>query len=305
MEKKNQIKGTMMLFVASIVWGSSFAVQTTAAKYINAFTFNACRSFIAASFLWAVILIKTKGRPEGIKADANSYIAGLICGCVWFVGINLQQAGISSYPSDAAASGRAAFLSSTYVVFVALVSWFKNKKIHPLVLCATVVCVAGMYLLCGSDGISGIYLGDILELGGAIGFTAQIMIIDRFSSSDSIKFSCMQFMACGVLSTICALIFESPSWENILLALLPLCYVSILSSCVGNTLQIIGQKYAPPAIASIVMSLESVFGALAGWAFLNEQLSALEACGCALVFSSVILTQLPDIISLVGKKKRV
>ncbi len=296
--KKDKIKGSLMLFIAAFVWGTSFAAQTTAAKYVDAFTFNACRSFVAAAFLWVVICVRDREKPKEKYAtkELNPYFAGLVCGSVWFVGINLQQAGITAYPPEAAASGRAAFLSATYVVIVALAAWFKNKKIHPLVLVATLTCVAGMYLLCASEGLSGIYLGDVLELIGAVGFSVQIILIDRFSKVDGIKFSFMQFIVCGCLSLLCSFIFENPSLKNIALALLPLLFAGILSSGIGNTLQILGQKYAEPAVASIIMSLESVFGAFAGWMLLDERLSYLEIFGCVLVFVSVILTQLPDLL---------
>ena len=301
--KKNKIKGYIMLFTAAFIWGVSFAAQTAAAKYIDAFTFNACRSFVAAAFLFVVISARDRGKAKEKypSKSFNPYFAGLVCGSVWFVGINLQQAGITVYPAEAASSGRAAFLSSTYVVTVALASWFKEKKIHPIVLIATLTCMSGMYLLCASDGISGIYLGDILELLGAVGFCIQIMLIDRFSNADGLKLSFMQFIVCGVLSTVCSLIFETPSVKNIILALLPLLFAGIFSSGIGNTFQILGQNHAEPAVASIIMSLESVFGALAGWALLNERLSFVEACGCALVFASVILAQLPDFLHYKSK----
>ncbi len=296
--KKDRIKGSVMLFIAAFVWGTSFAAQTTAAQYMDAFTFNACRSFIAASFVWIVISIRDKGKAKEkyLSKELNPYFTGLICGSVWFVGINLQQAGITVYPSEAAASGRAAFLSATYVVIVALAAWFKNKRIHPLVLIATMTCVAGMYLLCASGGLSGIYLGDILELMGAVCFSVQIILIDRFAMVDGLKLSFTQFIVCGSLSVVCSLAFESPSLKNIALSLLPLLFAGILSSGIGNTLQILGQKYAEPAVASIIMSLESVFGAFAGWALLGERLSFVEICGCVLVFASVILAQLPDLL---------
>lgn len=159
-------------------------------------------------------------------------------------------------------------------------------------------------MLCLSGGFSVIYLGDILVLVSAVFFTAYILVIDHFSKLDSIKMSCIQFFVCGTLSLIATLIVEKPSMDVLLAAWLPILYAGILSSGVGYTLQMIGQKYAEPAVASIVMSLESVFAALAGWIILNERLSSNELIGCGLVFLSVILAQVPEFIKKAARLNR-
>jgi drug/metabolite transporter (DMT)-like permease len=220
---------------------------------------------------------------------------GAICGIILFFAVNFQQFGIAAYPEEAAASGRAGFLTATYVIMVALCTWISGKKLHPNVLIATVVCIIGMSMLCLSDGFYGIYLGDILVLVSAAFFTAYILIIDHFSNLDSINMSCIQFFVCGTLSLIAMFIFEKPNTDALLAAWLPILYTGIFSSGVGYTLQIVGQKYTQPATASIIMSLESVFAALAGWFILKECLNESELIGCALVFFAVILAQIPGL----------
>jgi drug/metabolite transporter (DMT)-like permease len=292
-------KGTLLLLLAALIWGMAFVAQSSAADKIGAFTFNASRSMIAALFLLAVILIRKMFGKVSIKtkeeaSSNNLVIGGTLCGITLFLAVNFQQFGIAAYPENTAASGRAGFLTATYVVMVALCAWASGKKLHPMTLVATVGCVIGMYMLCLYDGFSGIYLGDILVLVSAVGFTAYILVVDHFSKLDSLRMSCIQFLVCGILSLIATLIFEKPNAHALLAAWLPVFYAGIFSSGLGYTLQVVGQKYAEPAVASIVMSLESVFAALAGWIILNERLSFNELFGCGLVFLSVILAQTPE-----------
>ncbi len=129
------------------------------------------------------------------------------------------------------------------------------------------------------------------------------MIIDHFSAVDGVKLSCIQFLVCSILSMACAAIFETIEIQSLLFAWFPILYAGIISSGVGYTLQIIGQKYTEPAIASITMSLESVFAALAGWVLLGEHLKGQEILGCVLVFTAVILTQVPDLLNVIDRSK--
>lgn len=292
-------KGTLFLLLAALIWGMAFVAQTSAADKIGAFTFNASRSIIAALFLLLVIGIRKKPGKVLIKTKEKATsrhlaIGGTLCGITLFITVNFQQFGIAAYPENAAVSGRAGFLTATYVVMVALCAWVSGKKPHPMTLIVAVGCIIGMYMLCLSNGFSGIYLGDILVLICALGFTAYILVVDHFQKLDGFMLSCIQFFVCGVLSLIATLIFEKPSAQALLAAWLPIVYAGIFSSAIGYTLQIVGQKYADPAVASIVMSLESVFAALAGWIILNERLGFHELIGCGLVFLSVILAQVPE-----------
>lgn len=294
-------RGTLLLFLAALVWGMAFVAQSAAADSIGAFTFNGTRCLLASVFLLAVLFVrKLFGKPteksEEKAALGSTLRAGILCGVMLFFAVNLQQYGIGAYPADAAAAGRAGFLTATYVIMVALFSWFTGKKLRPAVILAAAGCLVGMYMLCLSGGLSGIYLGDVLMLAGAAGFAAYILTVDRFSKYDSLKLSCLQFLVCGTLSLIAMFIFEKPNVPTILNAWLPIVYAGVLSGGVGYTLQMTGQRYAEPAVASIVMSLESVFAALAGWVILSERLSGSELIGCVLVFASVLLAQIPDFI---------
>ena len=207
--------------------------------------------------------------------------------------MTFQQYGISVYPQGVAASGRAGFITATYVVMVSVVSVFMGKKMHWIIGVSVTGCVAGMYLLCMSGGVSGIYLGDVLVFLGAICFTIHILVIDKFSSADSMKMSCIQFIVIAIISAFVMMFTENVTFAGIKAALVPILYAGVLSSGIAYTLQMVGQKYAQPSVASIVMSLESVFAVLAGWIVLGEVLKPREITGCVLVFAAVILAQIP------------
>ena len=305
----NNIKGSLMLLLAAFIWGTAFVAQTSGAGAVGTFTFNAARSIVGALFLAVVIVIKNvldKRNNSGkvINTENNSRLqtwplgAGIICGIVFFSAMRFQQYGISVYPQGVAASGRSGFITATYVVMVSVVSVFMGKKMHWIIGVSVTGCVAGMYLLCMSGGVSGIYLGDVIVFLGAICFTIHILVIDKFSSADSMKMSCIQFFVCGVLSAVGMLFTETPDISNIQAAWLPLLYAGLLSCGVGYTLQIVGQKGINPVIASLIMSLESVISALAGWVILGQVLSPKEILGCVLMFVAIIITQIP-----IGNKK--
>ena len=146
-----------------------------------------------------------------------------------------------------------------------------------------------------TDGSFSLQKGDFLVLACALGFTVHILVIDHFSPLVSgIKMSCIQFFTCSILSAVCMVLFETVNVSNLLHAWIPILYAGILSSGVGYTLQIIGQKGLNPTMASLLMSLESVFSVLAGWIFLHQALSARELSGCILMFAAIVLVQLPN-----------
>lgn len=223
------------------------------------------------------------------------WIAGIACGFVLFAGAYLQQAGITAYPSEAAASSRSGFVTATYMVMVAVMGIFIGKKPSLLVWLAAGVALAGMHLLCvPPSGLGSIYLGDWLVLASAFAYALHIIVIDRYTQVDGVRLSQIQLIVSGVLSLAGALVFEHPSPTAIASAVIPILYAGIASDGIAYTLQIIGQQTTDPTVASIIMSLEAVFAALGGWLVLSERLTPLELLGCALVLAGVILAQLPE-----------
>ncbi len=297
---KRKLISNIALVVAALVWGFAFVSQEQAAKYVDSFTVNALRSLVAPVALLPLILFRAKKSSvplfEKTKEDRKlMFKSGIICGTLLCISSNLQQFGISLYPDDAAISARSGFITALYVVLVPICGIIFKRKVSLNVWLSVVIATIGLYLLCGSSGLSGIYLGDLIVLCCALSFSFQILCVDHFIDRvDSVKLSAIQFLTCGILSLILMFIFERPDIESIMLSAKYIMYLGVVSSAVGYTLQIIGQKYSDnPTVASILMSLESVFAALGGWLLLNKSLSAVEILGCVVMFAAIVLAQLP------------
>lgn len=216
-------------------------------------------------------------------------IGGICCGAILAVASSLQQIGIC-YTSV----GKAGFITTLYIVMVPLMGVFWHRKIGGKVWFSVGLAAVGMYLLCMNESFT-INPGDAYVFCCAIAFTGHILVIDHFSpKADCVVMSCIQFFTCALLCGAAMFIFEEPAWENIFAAKWAILYAGVLSSGAGYTLQIIGQKHTDPVVASLIMSLESVFAALGGWMILGQTLSGRELLGCAVVFVGIMLVQLPD-----------
>ena len=295
-------KGSLLLLLCAAIWGFAFAAQSSAADSVPPFTFNGIRSFMGAFVLLAFLLIKgrIKGEsffPENREDKKNLIISGIACGIILFIATNLQQYGITVYPAEASASGRAGFITALYVVLVPIFSIILKKKIHLIVWLAAVIAVIGMYFLCfkKGEGLSGVYFGDLLIILCALCFAGHIVSVDYFvQRAEGIKISCIQFFVSALLSSVCALIFEKPDFAGISESMIALLYAGVCSTGIAYTLQIVGQETTPPALASIICSFESVFAAIGGWLVLGERLSSRELIGCAIMFAAVIMAQVPE-----------
>lgn len=216
-------------------------------------------------------------------------MGGIACGICLCLASNFQQFGIK-YTTV----GKAGFITACYIVIVPIIGLFLKKKCSPFIWAAVIMALIGLYLLCITDDFS-IGKGDILVLICAVLFSLHILVIDYFSPMvDGVKMSCIQFLVCGILSGIPALIFEHPQMSSILAAWQPVLYAGIMSCGVAYTLQIVGQKNMNPTVASLILSLESCISVLAGWFLLGQKLSTKEILGCFIMFAAIILAQLPQ-----------
>ncbi len=294
------LKGSLILFTAAFFWGTTFVAQVNGSDHLGVFTYNASRSFLGFLFLLIVALLNdNRKRANTGTATAPSkwpVKGGILCGIVLFFAMATQQTGISLYPKQVAAAGRSGFLTAIYVVIVAVIVAIAGKKLQGFVVISVIGTVCGMYLLCLKDGFSGIYIGDLFGLVCAFCFAGHILIVDHYNRADCIKLSCLQFLTAGTLSFLSCLFTEQIVIKDIIAAAPAIFYAGIFSSGVAYTLQMIGQKYTKPAIASIVMSLESVIAVVAGAIVLHEVLSGREILGCTIVFASVILAQIPGFL---------
>ena len=284
-----------MLAMAALIWGIAFVAQSVAMDYVEPFTFNGARMLLGGLVLLPVIAVmsvkkKKKGEYTPMKREDKKtlFIGALLCGIALCVATNLQQFALKD--TDA---GKAGFITALYIVLVPILGIFLKKKARWIVWAGVVMATVGMYMLCVSGDVT-FAVSDLLLLLCALVYGIHILIIDKFSPLvDGVKLSCLQFFVCGFITLIMAFIFEKPDINDLIAAYVPLLYTGILSSGVAYTLQIIGQKGINPTVASLVLSLESVFSALAGWVLLGQTLSAQEIAGCALMFGAIIIAQLP------------
>lgn len=306
MSKKERIfmsknlKGNLILLLAAALWGFAFVAQDVAAGQLSPLSILAVRSFIGAFALLALCgFVSSKKKetliPKNKKEKKNLFTTGVICGLCLCLASGLQQIAMGMYPSDAAVPARSGFITALYVVLVPLCSViFTRQKLSFNMVIGIVLAVVGLYFLCFRGGIGGVYTGDIVMLACAFSFTAHIMCVDNIGRGvDGIKLSCIQFFTCGITATVLALCFENTSFNQIITALPSLLYLGIFSSGIAYTCQIIGQQYSENStVASIVMSLESVFAAIGGAVF-GDILSLRELLGCAVMFMAIIISQLP------------
>lgn len=290
-----QLRANLLLLLTAMIWGAAFVAQSVSMDYVGPFTFLCTRSILGGVVLLPVIAVMGKRKQEKSAEKSESrrilFLGGICCGIMLFIGSALQQVGIQ-YTT----AGKAGFITAMYMVLVPICGLFFGKRPGGKTWAAVVVALVGMYLLClYGSGIQNLSKGDLLEMLCALGFTAHILVIDHFSPKvDGVKMSCIQFFVCGILAGIFMLILETPSWESIRAAAMPILYAGILSSGVGYTLQIVAQKDTQPTVASLLMSLESVFSLIFGWILLKEAMSGVELLGCVLMFAAIIWVQLPE-----------
>ena len=288
---KSKLSGSASLLLATIIWGSAFVAQSVGMDYIEPFTFQAVRCLLAVIGLIPVIYIIDKRNGKGFwKGWKNKGLwkGGVLCAIPLFLAINLQQVGLVS--TDA---GKSAFLTAMYIVIVPLIGIFLKRKPSPMIPVCVILAVAGLYCL-SCIGSEGFRIGDLCLILCAFMFAVQITLVDRYAPGvDSIRMNLIQSLVCAVLSAVLMLMFEAPNIRTITMCAVPLCYTGFLSMGAAYSLQIIGQKHLEPTVASLIMSLESVFAVLFGCLILKETMTGWEIIGCVLVFLSVILSQIP------------
>lgn len=298
-------RNSFLLLITAFIWGTAFVSQSLGGIVIGAFSFTALRSLIGAVMLIPVIRVldrtgKSEKKPVTTKQKQTLAIGGILCGIMLCGGTNLQQIALNM----GASTGKTGFLTATYILIVPILGLFLKRRCGWNVWVAVFITLAGLYLLCMNQSGLRLQLPDILTLFSALFFALQILVIDYFSPKvDGVRLSCIQFAVTSFISFIPGFWTDMnhsvtgvsqwldtlSSWQ----ALLPILYVGILSNGVAYTLQIIGQNGVNPAIACLIMSLESVFATLSGWVVLHQTLSVRELTGCALIFIAVVLAQIP------------
>ncbi len=299
---KEKIIGNLLLLLTSIIWGSAFVAQRIGMDFVGPFTFNGARFVLSALVLIPVIFFMNRGRrrtaaeeDEAQRQDESEarktlLKAGIVCGIILFGGSTLQQFGLVF-----TTAGKAGFITALYILLVPIFSLVIKHRPGLKSWIGVAFGAVGLYLLCITEAFT-IDPGDLVVLVGAGFWALHLLVIDHFLTkvTDAVKLSFLQFGVCAGLSMIAALIFEEPSINALLQCAVPVLYAGVLSGGVGFTLQIFGQKHTNPTVASLLLSMEAVFGAICGFLILNEIMSQREIFGCILMFCAIIISQLPD-----------
>lgn len=297
---KKRILGNLMLLTTAFFWGTAFVFQRSGMDHIEPLTFNAARMFLAFLALSIVVRVtemlaekkklpETRNPQELAAFKKNTMIGGVFCGLMLTMGISFQQMGIV-YTT----AGKTGFITALYMVFVPIIGWiFLKKRINWLVGMSVVLATVGLYFL-SIAGDFALTKGDTLILICAVFYALHILACDHFVNiADVLKLSRMQFLVCALLSLIVAFIFETPTIAKLIDAAIPILFCGLLSGGLGYTLQMIAQKHTEPTTASLILSLEAVFGVLGGWLILNEIMTSREIFGCIIVFVAITLVQIP------------
>ena len=280
-----QLRGTLMILAASFFWGTTFVAQMTGMEGLGPFSYAASRFTLGFIFLVIVWLTQRKKRQRE-RGYKSGFLAGIGSGLFMFVASSMQQ--ISMLYTTA---GKAAFITCLYIIIVPLGAVLLGKLIRAENWIGAFLAMTGLYLLAIHEDFS-IQLGDFILFISAFFWAAQILFIDKFASKvDVLELSVAQIFVCMTLSSLAMLIFETPTIDAVSSAWFSIFYGGILSAGVAFTLQVFGQKYTDPSTAAIVMSFESIFGAVSSWIILDEVMSGREIFGCFLMFVGVLVTQ--------------
>jgi len=310
---KARFRGNLLLLLTAMIWGAAFVAQSVGMDYVGPFTFNGVRFLIGGIVLIPFIWLKDKrklheniafhnkkinfftgklkkeGKTEQRNEAKTLLIGGICCGVAVGAASSFQQIGIVH-----TTVGKAGFITALYIVFVPLFGIFLKKRIRIWVWLSVVLSAVGLYLLC-MNGAFRLSAGDQYVFLSAIIFSIHILLIDHFSAKvDPVRLSALQFLACGGLSLIPMFLLESPSFSSLVSAAVPILYAGVLSCGVAYTLQVVAQRDTDPTVASLILSLESVFSALFGWIILGQTLSFRELAGCVLMFAAILLAQISE-----------
>lgn len=288
---KRELKASIMLFATAIIWGLAFVAQAAGMEHLGPLSFTASRCFVAVVFLYLTykfFMIKSASYREDKFDMKRTLVGGSICGLVFTLAINLQQ--LSLIYTTAA---KASFLTALYIVFIPVLGLLFGRRPSLKIIICIFLAMVGTYLLSIKGGLN-INRGDLIVILSALVFAIHILLLTKYSTNtNAVLVSLVQFAVCGVISLVGALVLEDISMEAILKSQVTILYVGILSSGVGFTIQLMALKDLEPVVASMICSLESVFGALFGWLILSQEMSEREIFGAIVIFLATIFAQVP------------
>lgn len=289
---KSNVKGSLILILCALIWGMAFSAQSTATNYIGPFTFVFLRSAITSLVLFAAYALffrKADVARKNHPGRRATLIVGCVLGILLFAASAFQQIGIGY--TTAAKSG---FITALYIVMIPVIGLFMGKRIGKLVWIGVAMALVGLCLLCLKDDLS-VNVGDLITLGCALVFSFHIIVVDKYAGNiNPVLLSAIQFGVGALLALPFMLLTENPTMDGIFACWTSILYAAVCSGAIGYTLQVVGQKYTEPTLASLLLCLESVFAALGGWLLLGQSLTLRELIGCALMLTASVIAQLPE-----------
>ncbi len=284
------MKARLLMLLAAMIWGGGFVAQSVGATTIGPYAFNVFRFVIGAIAMSPLLFLIRDSKPV-MKPTKPLWMAAAMTGLMVFFGMTFQQMAMA-YTTV----GKAAFITGLYMVMVPILGFFFGEKLSILALIGVVVAVVGSALLTLKGSVDGFSLeyGDILLFANTIFWAAQILMLSRFAPCyPAIRFTFVQMLWSAVFASISFFLFETVTWDMIWESRYSLLYIGALSTALGFTLQLLGQKDVPPTESSLILSLEMVFGAVLGWLILGEVLSMKEFLGVVLIAAGVLFAQIP------------
>lgn len=291
---KRSAKGNLFLFMAALIWGCALVAQKAGMSHLGPFGFTAIRcimgGLVLLPLIWHLDKKKTAEERAQEAGKKETVIGSVVCGLVLTSLVLFQQFGLP-YTTV----GKAGFITALYILLTPVMGIFLGKKAGKNLWIGVVIGLVGMYMLCLFEGASGLTFGDLMMLCAAVMAAAHIHVIDHFVQKiDAVKLSSYQFIVCGLVCVIPMFVFEEISVDAIIECIIPILYAGLISCGLGYTFQVIGQKCTDPSLASLILSLETVFSLLAGWIFFKEVLTVPEYIGCGLMFIAIMVSQMPD-----------
>ncbi len=281
------LRADALLLLTALIWGSGFVAQRLGLDSIGPMLYNGLRFGLGALAILPLAFAPDR-RPHADPLTPRQLLAGgFAAGVLLFAGASLQQVGLL-YTSVA----NAGFITGLYVIFVPLFGRFLGHHIAFGTWLGVLLAVLGMYFLSIQADFT-LAFGDALQLAGAVFWAAHVLVLDHVAPrTHAVRLACLQFAVCATLCLVAAVAFEPIELAGIVAAAPAIAWGGLLSVAMGYTLQVVAQKDAIATHAAIILSLEAVFAALAGWLILGETLSGRAVFGCALMLAGMLVTQL-------------
>lgn len=288
------MKYRLLLLSAALIWGFAFVAQVVGMDTVGLFTFNGVR-FVIGSLALLPFLYFHREEKSPVSTSIPLWAAFLMVGIPLFLGATLQQVGLQYTTAS-----KASFLTANYLLMVPIAGLFLGQPLLRNYLIGAILAMTGVYFISITEDLT-ISYGDGLMLICAMAFTLQIHMLNYLTQRFSpVLLSAGQFMVTGLLNLLLAFLFETPTLAGLQGAAWPILYTGILSTSVAYTLQAVGQKYMPPTEASMILSMEMVFGGISGILFLDESFTLRQTIGVIAMTCGVFLSQIPSPVLLAG-----